>query len=35
MGSVKTKPLAQRVVEHVDDMHFVPENWRAELLRSG
>jgi valyl-tRNA synthetase len=30
---VKTKPLAKAVIEHVDDMQFVPENWRAEFLR--
>jgi len=30
---VKTRPLAQQVVENVDEMKFVPENWRAELLR--
>ena len=30
---VKTKPLAQKVIDHVDEMRFVPENWRAELLR--
>jgi valyl-tRNA synthetase len=30
---VKTKPLAQAVIEHVDDMRFVPDNWRAEFLR--
>ena len=30
---VKTRPLADKVVAHVDEMRFVPENWRAELLR--
>jgi valyl-tRNA synthetase len=30
---VKTKPLAKAVIEHVDDMQFVPENWRSEFLR--
>jgi valyl-tRNA synthetase len=30
---VKTRPLADKVIAHVDEMRFVPENWRAELLR--
>jgi len=30
---VKTRPLADQVIAHVDEMRFVPENWRAELLR--
>src|SRR5438067_2219369 len=30
---VNTKPLAQKVVAHVDEMQFVPSTWRAELLR--
>ena len=30
---VKTRPLADDVIAHVDDMRFVPENWRAEFLR--
>ena len=30
---VNTKPLAQKVVAHVDEMQFVPSIWRAELLR--
>jgi valyl-tRNA synthetase len=30
---VKTRPLAQAVVDRVDEMRFVPENWRAEFLR--
>ncbi len=30
---VKTRPLAGAVVAKVDDMRFVPENWRAEFLR--
>jgi valyl-tRNA synthetase len=30
---VKTKPLAQDVIAHVDEMQFVPETWRAEFLR--
>src|SRR5450432_398233 len=30
---VKTQPLAKAVIEHVDDMQFVPENWRSEFLR--
>src|SRR5438270_1282292 len=30
---VNAKPLAQKVVAHVDEMQFVPSTWRAELLR--
>jgi valyl-tRNA synthetase len=30
---VKTRPLADKVVEKVDDMRFVPSGWRAEFLR--
>src|ERR1700730_3451445 len=30
---VRTGPLAQKVIAKVDDMRFVPENWRAEFLR--
>src|SRR5712671_6457702 len=30
---VKTGPLAEKVIAKVDDMQFVPENWRAEFLR--
>jgi len=30
---VKTRPLADAVVAKVDDMRFVPGNWRAEFLR--
>ncbi len=30
---VKTGPLAEKVIAKVDDMRFVPENWRAEFLR--
>jgi valyl-tRNA synthetase len=30
---VKTRPLADEVIAHVDEMRFVPENWRAEFLR--
>ena len=30
---VKTRPLADNVVAHVDEMRFVPDNWRAEFLR--
>ena len=30
---VKTRPLADKVIAHVDDMRFVPSGWRAELLR--
>ena len=30
---VKTRPLADQVIAHVDEMRFVPENWRAEFLR--
>ena len=30
---VKTRPLADDVIAHLDGMRFVPENWRAEFLR--
>jgi len=30
---VKTGPLAEKVIAKVDEMRFVPENWRAEFLR--
>jgi len=30
---VRTRPLADQVIANVDEMKFVPENWRAELLR--
>ncbi|TMA28940.1 MAG: valine--tRNA ligase [Deltaproteobacteria bacterium] len=30
---VKTRPLADQVVAQIDEMRFVQENWRAELLR--
>jgi valyl-tRNA synthetase len=30
---VRTGPLAQKVIAKVDEMRFVPENWRAEFLR--
>src|SRR2546421_28193 len=30
---VRTAPLAQKVIAKVDEMRFVPENWRAEFLR--
>jgi valyl-tRNA synthetase len=30
---VRTGPLAEKVIAKVDDMQFVPENWRAEFLR--
>jgi valyl-tRNA synthetase len=30
---VKTRPLAEKVIARVDEMRFVPENWRAEFLR--
>ncbi|MCA1826817.1 MAG: valine--tRNA ligase [Myxococcales bacterium] len=30
---VKTRPLAEKVIAHVDDMRFVPSSWRAEFLR--
>src|SRR5882762_2113715 len=30
---VKTGPMAEKVIAKVDDMRFVPENWRAEFLR--
>jgi len=30
---VKTRPLADDVVAKVDEMRFVPGNWRAEFLR--
>ncbi|HEY5675398.1 MAG TPA: valine--tRNA ligase, partial [Myxococcales bacterium] len=30
---VKTAPLAEKVIARVDDMQFVPGNWRAEFLR--
>src|SRR3954462_10319189 len=30
---VKTRPLADKVIAKVDEMRFVPPNWRAEFLR--
>jgi valyl-tRNA synthetase len=30
---VKTKPLAEKVISDVNEIRFVPENWRAEFLR--
>ncbi|HUJ28151.1 MAG TPA: valine--tRNA ligase [Myxococcales bacterium] len=30
---VKTRPLAEKVIAHVGEMRFVPDNWRAEFLR--
>ena len=30
---VKTRPLADNVIAHVDEMRFVPANWRGEFLR--
>ncbi len=30
---VKTTPLAAKVIARVDEMQFVPGNWRAEFLR--